>query len=115
MLLMGGVMMMPKRQEHYETRQEEAYIVSKEIKEVNGETAYLLHGEDSAGREVIYQVTQRALNDRMDVENVYKEIRRRKYYQFKVVDGEKYGCPYPCICGAAMLIEGFSEETAAAK
>lgn len=113
-LLLGGIMMMPKRK-NYETWVVEVCIVKKEVVENDGEALYLLHTEDSEGKEAVYQITQKALGEGLTAENAHKEIRRKKYYQLKVTEGEKYGCDYPCICGAATLIDGFTQETSAAQ
>ena len=115
-LLLGAVMMLPGRKKNYDTWMVEVRIIKKEVVEVDGEEIYLLHTEDSAGKEAIYQITQDALpgND-LDAENAHKEIRRRGYYRLKLTDGEKYGCDYPCVCGAATLIDGFSPEEAASE
>jgi len=114
-LIIGAIMMMPKRRGNDETWIVEVRIVKKEVVETDGGPVYLLHTEDSAGKEAVYQITQEALGDGIEAENAHKEIRRKKYYQFRVANGEKYGCDYPCICGAAVLIDGFSQETEASR
>ena len=88
-----------------------AVLAEKEVVEEDGETLYLLHTEDSIGNKATYQIVQGALNERMTAEDVHKQIRRGRYYRLKLTDGEQYGCDYPVICGAATLIDGFTEET----
>ena len=100
-LFIGVMMMIPK-----DLKREETWRV-----EAHGETLYLLHTEDSIGNKATYQIVQGALNERMTAEDVHKQIRRGRYYRLKLTDGEQYGCDYPVICGAATLIDGFTEET----
>lgn len=113
-LIVGLTMMMPKGRDRYETWEKEVYIVSKESPVVNGETIYLLHGEDRDGWEMIYEITQGALSEQIMAKNAYKEIRKGKHYRFVVEDGEKYGSNYPCVLGAERLINGFSKQKTSA-
>ena len=110
-LFIGMMMIIPRREDNHDTRLVEVYNAGKEIVEIDEKAVYLLHTEDSIGNEAIYEITQNTLNERLKVENVYKEIRKGKYYQFRIADAVDYGCYYPCVCGAATLIDGFSKET----
>lgn len=114
-LFIGLVMMIPKGKGKSEEWLVEAHVIKKETVKKDGEEIYLLHTEDRDGNENVYQITQDALKGQIEAEDALKEIRRGKYYRFKVVDGEEYGCDYPCVRGAATLIDGFSQETAAAE
>lgn len=114
-LFIGVLMMIPKDLKREETWRVEAHIIKKEVVEEDGETLYLLHTEDSIGNKATYQIVQGALNERMTAEDVHKQIRRGRYYRLKLTDGEQYGCDYPVICGAATLIDGFTEETEGAQ
>lgn len=111
----GMLMIIPRREENHDTWLVEVHIVGKEIVEIDEEAVYLLYTEDNIGNESIYEMTQKTLNERLKVENAYKEIKKGKYYQFRVAAAEDYDCHYPCVCGAATLINGFSEETTAWK
>lgn len=115
-LVVGLVMMMPKGKERYESWEKEVYIVKKEIAEADGETIYLLHGEDKDGWEMTYRIADEALTMNVTAENAYKEIRQGRHYRFRVEEGAKYGSYYPCVLGAERLINGFStQETSAAQ
>lgn len=114
-LLIGVAMMIPKEIKRDETWRVEAHIVKKEVVDTDEGPVYLLHAEDSIGNKATYQVVQGALNDRMKAEDVHKQIRRGRYYRLKLTDGAQFGCSYPVICGAATLIDGFTEETETAE
>jgi hypothetical protein len=110
-LFIAVVMIIPKDLKRDETWRVEAHIVKKEVAQTDSGAVYLLHTEDSEGNEATYQIVQEALNERMTAEDVHKQIRRGRYYRLKLTDGEPYGCDYPVICGAATLIDGFTEES----
>lgn len=112
-LVIGLLMMIPKDIKKDEFWRVEVHILKKEVLETDEGPVYLLHTEDCIGNKATYQVVQEALDSQMKAEDVHKVIRRGKYYMLKLEDGEQYGCSYPVICGAATLIDGFSEETGA--
>lgn len=111
----GMMMVIPRREDNHDTWLVEVYIVGKEIVEMDEEAVYLLYTEDSIGNEAVYEMTQKTLNERLKVENAYKEIKKGKYYRLRVAAAEDYGCHYPCVSGAATLIDGFPEETTQGK
>lgn len=114
-LFMGLIMVIPRREERHDTELVEVHVVGKEIVEIDEKAVYLIHTEDRYGVQAIYEIAESALNERFKIENVYKEIKKEKYYRFRVGEADHYGCYYPCICGAATLIDGFTEETSKAE
>lgn len=112
-LLIGVISMLPKLpkpKQRTETQMVEVYLARKEIVQIDGQDVYLLHTEDRDGNEVTYEVSQNALGDRFDAKEVYMQIAKKKYYQLWVGKPEDYGCHYPYISGAAIIIDGFSEK-----
>lgn len=114
-LFMGMIMVIPRREERHDTELVEAHVIGKEIVEIDEEAVYLIHTEDRYGKETTYEIAESAINERLKIENVYKEIKKGKYYRFRIGEAEHYECHYSCICGAATLIDGFTEETAKAE
>lgn len=90
----------------------EIQVVEKEVKEINGDKVYLLHCEDSEGKQDIYEIAKEAIGERFEEPGVFREIKTGKYYKFQIGKAEEFGAYYPCVCGAVKLIEGFSETTA---
>ena len=99
----------PRRDEKHDNWMVEVHVTEKFVTEIDGEQLYLIRSEDKDGIEAIYEINEKALNERLGVESVYNEIREGKYYKFKMADRDEYGSHYPVICGAVSLIEGFSE------
>lgn len=88
----------------------EMLVTDKEVIEIDGEKIYLLQCEDRDGTKYTYEIADEAMKENFDEKVVFHQIRRGKHYQFKVGEAEEFGAHYPCVCGAARLIEGFSEE-----
>ncbi len=88
----------------------EIQVVEKAVSQIDGKDVYVIRTEDRDGREAIYEINKKALNERLEVEGVYNEIKEGKYYKFKMADRSEYDSHYPVICGAVSLIEGFSEQ-----
>lgn len=99
----------PRRDEKHDNWMVEVQVTEKLVTEIDGEQLYLIRSEDKEGREAIYEINAKALNERLSVEGVYNEIKAEKYYKFKMADRDEYDSHYPVICGAVSLIEGFSE------
>ena len=99
----------PRREEKRDNWMVEVRIIEKVISEMDGEQVYLIRTEDKEGREAIYEINKSALNERLEVESVYQEIKEDKYHKFKMADRDEYDSHYPVICGAVSLIEGFSQ------
>lgn len=98
----------PRAENSYDTEMVEVFIVEKEITTMDGKDVYLIYGEDQNGIQKIFQITNAALRDRFEEEEVFQEIKTEKYYKFKVADEETFGSNYPSICGAVKLIDGFT-------
>lgn len=110
-LVVAVLSVIPRREEiHNDTWMVEIKVVEKAVSQIDGEDVYVIRTEDRDGREAIYEINKKALNERLEVEGVYNEIKEGKYYKFKMADREEYDSHYPVICGAVSLIEGFSEQ-----
>ena len=94
----------------YEQYMVEMLVTDKEVIEIDGEKIYLLQCEDRDGTKYTYEIADEAMKENFDEKVVFHQIRRGKHYQFKVGEAEEFGAHYPCVCGAARLIEGFSQE-----
>ncbi|MCI9534730.1 MAG: hypothetical protein HFG53_07955 [Lachnospiraceae bacterium] len=93
----------------YEQRFVEVQVVKKEIMNIEGEDVYLLHCLKQDGQEEIFEIANEAIGERFEESIVYKQIKAKKYYNFRVADREQFNSYYPCVCGAVTLIEGFTD------
>lgn len=93
----------------YDRESVEVQVVEKEITQKNGQELYLLYCQEADGKEDIFEINQDAIGERFNPADVYKQIRKEKYYKFRVAVKEEFGSHYPCICGAVKLIDGFTE------
>lgn len=110
-LLVAVLSVMPRREDNHDTWLVEVKIIEKVITEMDGEQVYLMRTQDQNGSEAIYEINQKALNERLEVEGVYEEIKEEKVYQFRVAEKDKYNSHYPVVCGAVSRVEGFSQKT----
>ncbi len=94
----------------YESWMAEMLVVDKEVMEADGDKVYLLQCEDKNGEKSTLEIANEAMKETFDEKVVFHQIRRGKYYRFKVSEAAAFDTHYPCISGAAQLIEGFSEE-----
>lgn len=108
-LIAAVLALVPRREEKRDNWMVEVQVIEKVISEMDGEQVYLIRTADKDGREAIYEINEKALNERLEVESVYQEIKEEKYYKFKMADRDEYDSHYPVVCGAVSLIEGFSE------
>ncbi|MCI8659197.1 MAG: hypothetical protein HFG54_02960 [Lachnospiraceae bacterium] len=99
----------------YDRESIEVQVVEKEIRETDGQTLYLLYCQEEDGKESIFEINQDAIGERFNPADVYKQLRKEKYYKFRVAQKEEFDSQYPCICGAVKLIDGFSEPAKAEK
>lgn len=101
--------LVPRRDEKRDNWMVEVKVIEKAVSQMDGESVYLIRTEDKDGREAIYEINKKALNERLEVESVFQEIKEEKYYKFKMADRDEYDTHYPVVCGAVSLIEGFSD------
>ena len=99
----------------YDRESIEVQVVEKEITEENGQELYLLYCQEADGKESIFEINQEAIGERFNPADVYKQIRKEKYYKFRVATKEEFDSHYPCICGAVKLIDGYTESTETTK
>ena len=71
----------------------------------------VLHCMKQDGQEEIFEIANEAIGERFEESIVYRQIKSKKYYNFRVAEAEEFDSHYPCICGAVTLIDGFTEET----
>ena len=95
----------------YDRRFVEVQVVGKEIMQIDGEDVYVLHCMKQDGQEEIFEIANEAIGERFEESIVYRQIKSKKYYNFRVAEAEEFDSHYPCICGAVTLIDGFTEET----
>lgn len=105
----------PRRDPSYDMRYVEIRVDEKEITDMDDEAVYLIHTTDQSGKPEIFEITDNALGERFSEAEVYKEIRKGKYYKLRIAEPESFGSHYPSICGAVTLIDGFTQETTAEK
>ncbi len=108
-VIVGVLAIIPRREDKRDNWMVEVRVIEKVISEMDGEQVYLIRTEDKDGREAIYEINEKALNERLEVDGVFQEIKEEKYYKFKMADRDEYDSHYPVVCGAVSLIEGFSE------
>lgn len=99
----------PRREEKHDTWQVEVKVLEKAVVQMEGTQVYLLRTEDRDGNEALYEINEKALNERLGEEDVFQEIQEEKHYKFRVAKKESYDSHYPVVCGAVSLIEGFSQ------
>ena len=105
-LIVVVISVIPRREDsHDDTWMVEIRVVEKAISQIGGEDVYVIRAEDREGREAIYEINKKALNERLEVEGVYNEIKEGKYYKFKMADRDEYDSHYPVVCGAVSLID----------
>lgn len=109
LVIVAVLALVPRRDEKSDNWMVEVRVMEKAVSEMDGESVYLIRTVDKDGREAIYEINKKALNERLEVESVFQEIKEEKYYKFKMADRDEYGTHYPVVCGAVSLIEGFSK------
>ena len=62
--------------------------MSKEIMQIDGEDVYVLHCMKQDGQEEIFEIANEAIGERFEESIVYRQIKSKKYYNFRVAEAE---------------------------
>ncbi len=95
---------------NYERYTVEVLVVKREARNTDERDLYLLHCEKKDGKQEIYEINKAAIGERFEEYDVFREIKVGRYYRLELAETREFDSVYPCICGAAQMIDGFTEE-----